>query len=127
MSHLLPWNLPALLAGKQSVICCVAGKECMSCAWLQAPAVTTCSEPVQPPLLRRQCLCMVELMGKDWICGIMQVEEAEGAVPPQQQEQQRQQQQEWFDVMEEIAVGGDRLGQAAQPDHPAEVPAADRP
>ena len=48
----------------------------------------------------------------------MQVEEAEVAVQPQQQEQQRQQQQEWFDVMEEIAVGGDRL----QQDVPADMP-----
>ncbi len=37
----------------------------------------------------------------------LQVEAAEAAVQPQQQEQQRQQQQEWFDVMEEIAVGGE--------------------
>ncbi len=48
----------------------------------------------------------------------LQVEAAEVAVQPQQQEQQRQQQQEWFDVMEEIAVGGERL----QPDVPAEMP-----
>ncbi len=49
---------------------------------------------------------------------VLQVEAAEAAVQPQQQEQQRQQQQEWFDVMEEIAVGGERL----QQDVPAEMP-----
>ena len=38
--------------------------------------------------------------------------------PQQEQQQQQQQQQEWFDVMEEIAVGGERLQQEA----PAEMP-----
>ena len=35
-----------------------------------------------------------------------QVAEPEEAVQPQQQQRAAQHQQEWFDVMEEIAVGG---------------------
>ena len=35
-----------------------------------------------------------------------QVAEPEEAAQPQQQQRAAQQQQEWFDVMEEIAVGG---------------------
>ncbi len=40
------------------------------------------------------------------MASLAQVAEPEEAVQPQQQQRAAQHQQEWFDVMEEIAVGG---------------------
>ena len=48
-----------------------------------------------------------ELLGcHDGVSVSAQVAEPEEVVQPQQQQRAAQHQQEWFDVMEEIAVGG---------------------